>query len=296
LCCFARTVRPYAILHRLATETAGGDKGMAMKTTDVRGMQIAYRDTGRSHSETLLLIHGFPLDHRMWAPQLAGLAGSVRVLGPDLRGHGRSELPAGPVSMDSHADDLAALLDKLEIERAYIAGMSMGGYVAFAFWRRHAARVRGIILVDTRAEPDGPQAGAGRDAAMGRVAEFGMAAFADEMLPRLLAPGSLTNARVVAAARAIMAGQPAEGMVAALGALRDRPDSRPTLETITAPVLVMAGEHDAITPPSDGAMMAAAIPGARFAVIPGAGHLSPLENPRRVNSLMRGFVRQAGDV
>jgi 3-oxoadipate enol-lactonase len=265
-----------------------------MNTIEVNGMQMAYRDLGRKHAPTLLLIHGFPLDHRMWAAQLAGISDSMRVVAPDLRGHGRSELPQGPVSMDTHADDLAALLDRLEIERAVIAGLSMGGYVAFAFWRRHASRVRALVLLDTRAEPDSPQAQANRDAAIARAPQVGAAAYADEMLPRLLAPESMADPRIKGAATAIMAAQPVAGTVAALGALRDRADSRPTLPTITAPALVIVGEHDALTPPADAAAMAAAIPGARMAVVPHAGHLSPLENPRAVNRLLRGFVKESG--
>ncbi len=105
--------------------------------TTLNGVRIAYHDRGRRHGTALLLIHGFPLDHRMWAPQLVGLSPDVRVIAPDLRGFGRSEVTPGPLTMEQHADDLAALLDHLEIERAVVAGLSMGGYIAFAFWRRH---------------------------------------------------------------------------------------------------------------------------------------------------------------
>jgi pimeloyl-ACP methyl ester carboxylesterase len=117
-----------------------------------------------------------------------------------------------------------------------------------------------------------------------------VAAYADEMLPKLLASENLSNPSLATRTRKIMASQPIEGIVAALGALRDRPDSRPTLPTIRVPVMVMVGEHDAVTPPADAEAMAASIPDARFAVIPKAGHLSPLENPRRVNRLLREFV------
>jgi pimeloyl-ACP methyl ester carboxylesterase len=177
------------------------------------------------------------------------------------------------------------------VGKAIVAGLSMGGYVAFALWRRHPERVSALALVDTRAEPDSPQAQEARDAAAARVRQIGATDYADEMLPRLLAPSSLADARISARARVIMAAQPVEGIVAALGALRDRPDSRPTLPTISVPTLVLVGEHDSVTPPADAGLMAAAIRGARFEVIPRAGHLSPLENPRRVNRLLREFVR-----
>jgi pimeloyl-ACP methyl ester carboxylesterase len=192
--------------------------------------------------------------------------------------------------MDHHADDLAALLDHLGVPQATVAGLSMGGYVAFALWRRHADRVRALALVDTRADPDSSQAQVARNTTSARVRETGVAAYADEMLPKLLASENLSNPSLATRTRKIMASQPIEGIVAALGALRDRPDSRPTLPTIRVPVMVMVGEHDAVTPPADAEAMAASIPDARFAVIPKAGHLSPLENPRRVNRLLREFV------
>jgi pimeloyl-ACP methyl ester carboxylesterase len=194
--------------------------------------------------------------------------------------------------MDQHADDLAALLDHLSVQRAIVAGLSMGGYIAFAFWRRHAGRVQALILADTRAGPDSTLAWVNRDAAIARVQEVGVEVFAGEMLPRLLAPTSLSDPRPARHALEIMTAQPPVGIMAALGSLRDRDDSRPTLPTINVPVLVLVGEVDTLTPPADGAAMAAAIPDARLVTIPRAGHLSPLENPRAVNTALRTFIRQ----
>ena len=257
----------------------------------VNGLRLAYGDRGREHERVLLLVHGFPLDRRLWGAQVGALATMTRVITPDLRGHGKSQIAPGPFTMDQHADDLVALLDHLKIRRAVVAGLSMGGYVAFAFWRRYPARVQGLILADTRAEPDSASARAGRDAAMDRVQQTGAAAYADEMLPRLLAPDSLADGKIAGAARKMMAEQPVEGIVGALGGLRDRADSRPTLPTIAVPTLVIAGDADVITPPADAQAMAAAIPGARFVVIPKAGHLSALENPRAFNAAVRAFLR-----
>jgi len=199
-------------------------------------------------------------------------------------------MPPGPYSVEQHSDDLAALLDHLGIGRAIVAGLSMGGYIAFAFWRRHPDRVQALVLLDTRAEPDSPQARAGRDAAAARAQQIGTEAFAKEMLPRLLAPDSLARPRVVERVLAMMAAQPLEGIVRTLGALRDRPDSRPILPTITVPTLVMVGQQDALTPPTDAAAMVAAIPHAGQVIVPRAGHLSPLENPRAVNVALRAFL------
>lgn len=260
----------------------------------INGIRMAYFERGKAHGTTLLLIHGFPLDHRLWTAQLRGLSTGVRVLAPDLRGHGKSGLTPGPLAMAGHADDLAALLDHLGIGRAIVAGLSMGGYVAFAFWRRHRDRVQALALLDTRAEADSAVARAGRDAAAVRARQAGAAAIAEDMLPKLLAPTSLAAPKIAAAARRMMAGQPVDGIVGALAGLRDREDSRPALPTITVPALVVAGQHDVITPPADAAAMAAEIPGARLVVIPGAGHLSPMENPRAVNAALRGLIRAVG--
>ena len=222
----------------------------------INGIRMAYSDRGQRHPMALLLVHGFPLDHRLWAAQTAALASDMRVIAPDLCGFGQTESRPGPLSMETHADDLAALLDHLKIRTAVVAGLSMGGYIAFAFWRRHPARVRALILADTRAEPDSGVARAGRDAAIAAVQQSGAAAYAEEMLPRLLSPTSLANPAVVAAARKMMTAQPAAGIVAALASLRDRPDSRPTLPTVTVPALVVGGRgrrpHPARRCPKDG--------------------------------------------
>lgn len=256
----------------------------------LNGLQVNFLDRSQAHEAALLLIHGFPLDHGMWAAQLRGLSPRVRVIAPDLRGFGRSEVTPGPLTMEQHADDLAALLDHLGIGGAVVAGLSMGGYIAFAFWRRHPQRVRALVLLDTRAEADSPQAKANRDATAAKVREAGVAAVAREMLPRLLAPANLGNDRIAGPALAMMARQPAAGIIGALAGLRDRPDSRPILPTISVPTLVLVGEQDALTPPADAATMAASIPDARLVVIPQAGHLSPFENPRAVNASLRAFL------
>lgn len=256
----------------------------------VNGVRLAYSYRGQRHRNTLLLIHGFPLDRHMWDSQLSGLSSSAGVLVPDLRGHGQSEVPSGPYSMDQHADDLAGLLDHLGIGRAILGGLSMGGYVAFAFWRRHASRVQALILADTRAEADSVVARVNRDAMAAKVREAGVEALIEEMMPRLLAPENLANPRLAEQVRRMIRRQNPAGIVAALAALRDRPDSRPTLPTITVPTLLLAGEADPLTPPEEMATMAKAIPNAQLVVVPRAGHLSPLENPRAFNNAVRAFL------
>lgn len=256
----------------------------------VNGMRMMVRERGGAGGQTLLLVHGFPLDSRMWCEQLSGLAGRARILAPDLRGHGLSDAPQGPYSMEQHADDLAALLDHLGVKKAMVAGLSMGGYVTFALWRRHPRRVAGLALVDTRAEPDTPAGKASRDVTAARVRETGPRVLADEMMPKLLAPQNLADERITAPLREMILGQPITGLTGALHALRDRADSTPTLSTITVPTAVIVGAADAITPPADATAMAAQIRGAQLVVIPGAGHLSPLENPHAVNKALEELI------
>jgi 3-oxoadipate enol-lactonase len=257
----------------------------------VNGVRLAYSDRGRDFQEVMLLVHGFPLNRQMWGAQLTGLSGELRVVAPDLRGQGDSQVVPGPYTMDQHADDLAALLDHLGIERVIVAGMSMGGYVAFSFWRRYPERLRALALLDTRAEPDSPEGKANREASAVKVRQTGAEALARDMMPRLMAPENLDNATLAGRALAIMAVQPVEGIVGALLGMRDREDSRPILPTIRVPVLTIAGEKDQITPPDDMRTMTGQIPNASLVVIPRAGHLSPLENPRAVNVALRRFAR-----
>jgi 3-oxoadipate enol-lactonase len=249
----------------------------------VNGMRLSYQANGDAGKPALLLIHGFPLDSGMWEAQLAGLADRAKMIAPDLRGHGRSAVPDGPCSMEQHADDMAALLDTLGVSKAVVAGLSMGGYVAFAFWRRHPERVAALALLDTRATPDTREGQEGRTATIARVRERGVSVLVEEMMPRLLSPENQRNDRLTGALQEIILRQPAEGMIASLAAMRDRQDSTPTLRTITVPTYVIGGEDDIITPSEVILTMAKEIPDARSVLIVDAGHMSPMENPHEVN-------------
>lgn len=258
----------------------------------VNGSRMAFDDVGPRNGPCLVLVHGFPLDRRMWQAQLEGLSRLARVVAPDLRGHGESELGEVPVTMDSHADDLAALMDYLDIKQAVIAGLSMGGYVTFAMWRRHPERVAGMVLIDTRAEADTPAGRENREKGIAVVRAEGSRAIAEDMMPKLLAPSSRGQEWLSRTLWEMMTRQPVEGVVGALQALRDRPDNALLLPHITAPVLVIVGELDVITPPEFSQAMAGGIPGARLVTIPGAGHMSPMEDPRSVNQALASFLQE----
>ncbi len=258
----------------------------------LRDFEMECKDSGGENAP-LLLIHGYPLDHTLWDPQKVALTDLVRVIAPDLRGFGSSGMPTGPMTMDEYAEDLHALLDALNIPSAIVGGLSMGGYIAFAFYRRYPERVRALILVDTRPQPDSPEARKGRDDNVIVARTAGAEAIADRMLPKMLTPKTIADAPDLAnAARMLMARQPVDGIVAALVAMRDRPDSTPTLAQISVPTLVVVGAEDTLTPPKDAQAMQAAIRGARLATIPGAAHLSNFEQPDAFNTVVREFLAE----
>ncbi len=257
----------------------------------VRGLEMTYEDTGGTGTP-LLLIHGYPLDHTLWQAPWKALAPAARVIAPDLRGFGETPLPRGPVSMETYADDLLGLIDALHIDRAVIGGLSMGGYITFAFYRQHASRVRALVLADTRPQADLEGGKKGRDESIALARKEGATAIADAMLPKLLTPRTLATRReVTQAAHAMMARQPVEGIVAALVAMRNRPDSTGTLAAINVPTLVLVGAEDTLTTPQDAETMRAGIRGARLATIPDAAHLSNYEQPEGFNAALGEFLK-----
>jgi 3-oxoadipate enol-lactonase len=258
----------------------------------------AHFDGFRMHYEVkgagtpVLFIHGYPFDSSMWQPQAAALAGEARMIMPDLRGFGQSEVTAPPYSMDRFADDLRELLDQMGIERAVLAGLSMGGYIAFAFYRKAPERVRALALLDTRPQPDSPEGREGRKKAAETARSEGAAAIAKGLIPKLFSPKTLeSEAPVVGQVRQMMERQPVDGIVGALAAMADRPDSTPTLTEITCPTLILVGADDVLTPPDASREMHAAIRGSQLEIIPDAGHLSTMEQAERVNAILSDWLR-----
>jgi pimeloyl-ACP methyl ester carboxylesterase len=251
--------------------------------TDPNRNKPYFVDEGRGHP--IVFLHAFPLDGSMWDRERAELVKTHRVIVPDLRGFGRSGELAPPRSLDEHADDVVGILDALGIERATVAGLSMGGYTAFALARRHPQRLSRLILADTRAAPDSAEGRRARDENIALVQREGVAPLVERLLPKLLAPSASPS--VVARVRALGGRQTAAGLIAALGAMRDRPDSAPLLPKIGVPALVIVGEADAISPPAEARAIAAAIPGGEIAVIDGAGHLANLESPAAFMAALR---------
>jgi pimeloyl-ACP methyl ester carboxylesterase len=255
----------------------------------IAGRRIAYTDAGSG--TPVVLLHAFPLSRAMWEPQIPALAQRVRVIAVDLRGHGESEFVEGAVTLMDYADDVIRLLDHLAIATAVFAGLSMGGYTLFALYRRYRDRIKGFVLADTRAQADTPEGRAGRFDMIRTAEGKGNDAIAEIMLPRLLAPESLSkNAPLVERVRSIITRNPVGTIIADLRAMADRPDSVALLPSISCPTLVIVGELDQGTPPPDARLMAERIPGARLVIIPKAGHLSNLEQPEIFNQALLSFL------
>ena len=243
----------------------------------------------------VVLLHAFPLDRRMWLPQIEALADMYRVIAPDLPGFGDSPLLTN-ASIDAFADQVAEHLDDKDIdEPVTLGGLSMGGYVALAFARKYPERLAGLVLADTKAEADDATARANRDKMMATATSVGAGAIMEAMLPKLL--GTTTQQErpeVVAAVRKLGSAQRAETIVAALKALRDRPDATPYLKDIAVPTLVLVGQEDTITPLANAEKLKRGITQARLASIPEAGHLANAENPTVFNDLLMTFLTGVG--
>lgn len=248
------------------------------------------RGPGRPRG-TLVLLHAFPLNARMWEPQLALAAHGWRIVAPHLRGFdgGANDPPASTV--DDYAADVIDLLDALHVEEAVIGGLSMGGYTAFAIFRHAPRYVRGLILADTRSQADTPEGAAGRTRMLQLLAEKGPPAVVEEMIPKLLGASTLASRPDVAdRVRALALSSPAEAIAGAIRVLMTRPESTPLLGTIHCPALIVVGEEDTLTPPALSEEMHQAIAGSQLVVVPRAGHLSSLEQPDAFNSALAAFL------
>jgi pimeloyl-ACP methyl ester carboxylesterase len=239
----------------------------------------------------LVLLHPFPTNHKFWRPLLPALAARYRVLTPDLRGSGGSSAGEGPATMEKHAADIARLCDAAGIRKAAFVGVSIGGYILLEVWRRYADRVAALVLADTRATADTAEARAGRLKSVGEVQLHGPATFIDGMVPKLLGETTRKNRPDVArAAVALMNESSVAGIAALQQGMAERPDSVPTLITITVPTLVVVGEEDTLTPPKDAEQLHAGIAGSKLVKIAAAGHLSPCEQPEVFGKELRAFL------
>jgi pimeloyl-ACP methyl ester carboxylesterase len=260
-----------------------------MPSRTLRGVSFHFEDRGSGLP--LVLVHGFPVDCRMWEAQVAELSGRCRAIAPDLRGFGRS-IASDPFTIELLADDLHALLVELDATRCVLGGFSMGGYVVLAYLVKYLADLRGLILVDTKAEADTPQQKEGRAKMAELARKRGAEAIADEMVPKQLSEETPRKRPAVATAlHRLMEQCPPATIEHALLAMRDRPDRSGAVSSIKAPTLIVVGENDAITPPATARAMHQRIAGSELEVIRGAGHMSPMEQPAQVNRAIARFLQ-----
>ena len=239
----------------------------------------------------IVLLHPFPLDARFWDPVAPALGTDRAVIAPDFPGLGQAPPQEAP-SVDGFASAVAERIADVPGGRAVVCGLSLGGYAALALAARHPERVAALVLADTRAEPDTPEAQEGRHAGARSVREEGPGPFLDGFVPRLVAPG---DAASLATARAIADEQEPEGIARALEALAGRGDRRPDLPAMDVPALVIVGAEDALTPVPFSDALVAGLPDAELVVIPGAGHLTALEAPAAFTAAVAGFLARRVD-
>jgi len=249
------------------------------------------RDTGSG--QPVLLLHAFPLNSRMWEPQMDALAARARLLAPDLPGFGLSPPPPAAPSLDDYARQVVDVLDALAVDQVVVVGLSMGGYLAFRLVGELGRRLVGLVLANTRATPDAESGALARHRLAAEVEARGVEVAASEFLPKLL--GATTQRgqpALVDRVRAIIRENTPAGVAAALRAMAARPDSTSLLAGIRCPVLCVAGEEDMLTPPEVARAMAERIPGGRAMVVSGAGHLTNLEAPQAFNDALAGFLSE----
>jgi len=251
--------------------------------------EIVYRVLG--DGPPVVLLHPFPVTHEFWMPVAEALATRYRVVLPDLRGHGDSGIGEGPATMEKHAADIARVMDDADVGRAWLVGVSIGGYALFEFWRKHRGRVAALGLCNTKAQADGPQARAERLQAANDVLDRGTEPFFESLIPRVMAKTTREmRPDLVDGALRMMRKLSGEDVAQVQRGMAARPDSVETLKTINVPTLLVTGEEDVITGMNEAELMRQHIPGSQLRVIPKAGHYSAWEQPEEATKLLRQFL------
>ncbi len=259
-----------------------------MQTLRSDDAEIAYEVRGAGPA--LVLLHPFPANHEFWYPVAAALESSYRLILPDLRGHGASEVGDGPASMQKHAHDVMKVLDATGTDKAVFIGCSIGGYVMFELWKRCRDRVGALALCDTKAQADDAEARASRLKIAAEVLEEGTEPFLKSMLPKLMGKTTVASRPdLVQGAHAMMRQMSAEDISQVQQGMAARPDSVDILKTINVPTLIVIGEEDELSTVGNGALMRQHIPGSQMKIIPKAGHYAPWEQPEAVGGILRQF-------
>jgi 3-oxoadipate enol-lactonase len=251
--------------------------------------ELAYEVVGQG--PPVVLLHPFPAHHEFWLPAAQPLSTHYRLILPDLRGHGESSVGEGPATMEKHATDVLRICEREGIGRAAFAGVSIGGYTMFEFWRRYRERVAVLALCNTRPQAETPESRAARLRVAADVLERGTEPFIETMLPKVLGKTTLgSRPDIVEAVQRMMRKMSPQAVNLVQKGMAERSDSIETLETINVPTLIIAGEEDVASPVADAELMRQNIPGAQLRVIPRTGHYAVFEQPQAVGSLLRQFL------
>ncbi|HVM92091.1 MAG TPA: alpha/beta fold hydrolase [Terriglobales bacterium] len=239
----------------------------------------------------VVLLHPFPTHHEFWLPVIPALISRYRLILPDLRGHGESEVGQGPAVMTKHAADIARIMDAAGVGKAAFIVCSIGGYIVFEFLRRYRSRVSALALCGTRPQPDTVEARAARLKNADLVLEQGTEQFLQSQVPKLMG-ATTVSARpdVVNGALRMMRKMSPEDINLVLRGMAERPDSVPDLKHINMPTLIVIGEEDVFSTAAGGELMRQNIPGSRLKMIPKAGHYAPWERPEAVAPVLRQFL------
>lgn len=251
--------------------------------------EIVYEIVGSG--PPVVLLHPFPVHREFWNSIVPVLSSRYRLILPDLRGHGDSEIGEGPALMAKHANDLARLLDAAGVGKATFVGVSIGGYILFEFWRRFRARVNALVVCDSRPQADTAEARANRLKAAADVLEQGTSPFIESMIPKLMGRTTLgMRPDLVDGARRMMSQMSPEDINLVQRGMAERPDSVADLNSINVPTLIVIGDEDIISTPADGELMRQNIAGSQLKIIPKAGHYPPWEQPDAVGVVLRQFL------
>jgi 3-oxoadipate enol-lactonase len=255
--------------------------------------EIAYETQG--NGTPVVLLHPFPCHHEFWNSVAPALSSRYRLITPDLRGHGDSEIGEGPALMSKHAQDVARVMDAAGVSKAAFIVCSIGGYISFEFWRRFRERITALVLCDSRPQADTAEGRANRLNSAADVLDKGTEQFIESMVPKLMGGTTVsTRPDLVDGARSMMRKMSPQDISLVLRGMAERPDSAADLKTINVPTLILIGEEDVFSTVADGELMRQNIPGSQFKIIPKAGHYSPWEQPEAVGKILRQFLDDLG--
>lgn len=251
-----------------------------------------YVERGNPGGLPVLFVHGFPFNLETWEPQMRALPNHFRAIAYDIRGHGQSDVGDGQYSIEFFVDDLIALLDHLVIEKTVVCGLSMGGYIALRAVERQPERFNGLVLCDTKSEPDSNEGKVKRAASLKAVKTNGVEQFAEGFVKSVFAESTFrNNTSIVEKVKSIIKSNSSLGIGGTILALASRTDTTSVLAKLSVPTLILCGEHDALTTPKDAGFMHDRAKGSSMYLVPNAAHLSNLENPAFFNEKLLSFLK-----